>query len=671
MRIRRNSSDSGKYVRMENGRMQVAISRENGNLEAICFKRRKFGKWNAAAGNLAIVDGISGLVYSSDSGSCDLSQRVVRGSQITTVENTRKFKKADFVVREIWTLQREFLSWRIEIKLRPGQKEHAVAIRQMFPYPDSAWGTKVWSAQAQFPTTVARLGGLHLAYGDICYGTAIPAVTFFDEAKDAGVTLTKPFGLKTAFLSFNFDDYRGRGMEIETSMLGLKSGKTAVTEFLIHPHEGCWRPGLAWLCRKYPDYFEPPNPRVRSLEGGYLFGHPFMKETEIASVVPFGVRWEELHVHHPYYGEYAPQAEEWPNISEALNLEKDYPEFKGSAGKVSGPIVEKHIRLAHKHGIKSLPYFQCAGDGDMVHVVPRFPDAAARDEFGRPFVNPWRCCLMNAAPETSFGKEMLCMIDRFCEKYPSMDGVFLDQLCYDALDMAHDDGVTMKGGRYGYRLWHCYEKPLEKLAGRIHESGKVIFSNVAYNVEVQRNIDAHMAETLESLDWTPDVLQYVCVYKPLLLLAYYKNARQLEMMLQKCLLCGASSYSVFPNPEGKQRKIFRAYIPLVEKLRGRKWLLSPRPLEIPYEYSGNIFSGENGNILVTLVDKGASILSQVGRGVSVTVRTRFKGMNRIKRAKSFGVHYAGGREAKIKKEKNGIAVTIPDHCVATVVSLEF
>ena len=58
----------------------------------------------------------------------------------------------------------------------------------------------------------------------------------------------------------------------------------------------------------------------------------------------------------------------------------------------------------------------------------------------------------------------------------NMDGVFLDQLCYSAIDFAHN-GVTMYENKPIYSLWHCYEKPLKKLTLKLHQQGKLIFAN--------------------------------------------------------------------------------------------------------------------------------------------------------------------------------------------------
>ena len=103
---------------------------------------------------------------------------------------------------------------------------------------------------------------------------------------------TKPFDFRTTRLSFHFMNYREEGIELTTSMLALRPDRPARTSFLVAAHEPCWRSGLGWLYRKYPAYFEPPNPAVRDLEGGYVLAHPRMTDEEIRSMLPHNLRWE-------------------------------------------------------------------------------------------------------------------------------------------------------------------------------------------------------------------------------------------------------------------------------------------------------------------------------------------------------------------------------------------
>ena len=636
--------------------MKIKISEEKGNLKELYVKG---AEWNGSESYLVIIDELEEKTYKDTESPLVLPQKRHKKKGEEIVENIKEFKEADFSVKETWKLNKDELSWRVEVSLKKNKRERTIQLKQLIPYPKPAYGLGVWSAQSQFPTKIERLGGLHLTYGDICFGTVIPAITLYKEKEDVGLTITKPFGLKTSKLSFFFQDYRSEGIEIETTLLGLRKDKPAVVEFIIHPHQGCWRPGLAWLYKKYPQYFDPPNKKVREIEGGYLASHPFIKEKEIKSIIPYKVKWEELHCHFPYYGQYAPKEEEWQDI---ISLEAP---GASSAGKVSPKIIKEHIKMVHKYRIKSLIYFQCAGDGYIPYVTKNFSDSIAKDVNGSSYPAWKDCYLMNSDPATSFGKEMLNMIDRFFKMYPEMDGIFLDQLCYSALDTAHNDGITMYKNKPAYSLWHCYEKPVKKLAERLHHQGKLIFANGPYNVEVQKDIDGHMAE---GVSWTVDVIKYLCICKPLLFLSYYNNAYQVESMFQQCLLAGAS-YSVFPYPSEEIKKVLNAYIPLVKRLYGRRWLLEPSPIKLLEGCNGNIFRGETRDIIVTFVSERRSILDEKGVEKNLKIYVQFKDVSEIKRAYSLGTHYQGERRVKIKRQGKGLELTVPEHSAATLINL--
>lgn len=637
--------------------MGIRFSQEKGNLKELYIKGVK---WNGWESYLIIVDELKEKTYRDTEAFLTLFQRRYKKKGEEIVENIKEFKGADFSVKEIWKLNKDELSWRIEVSLKKNKRERTIQLKQLIPYPKPAYGLGVWSAQSQFPTKIERVGGLHLAYGDVCFGTVIPAVALYREKEDTGLIVTKPFGLKTSKLAFAFQDYRGQGVKIETTLLGLRKDKPAIAEFIIHPHQGCWRPGLDWLYKKYPEYFDPPNKKVREIEGGYLNSHPFIKEEEVKSITPYKVKWEELHCHFPYYGQYAPKKEEWKNV---MCIEK--PDSR-TAGKVSSKIIKEHIRMLHKYNIKSLIYFQCAGDGYIPYVTKNFPDSIAKDINGSPLPCWKNCYLMNSDSSTSFGKEMLNMIDRFLKMYPDMDGVFLDQLCYDALDTAYDDGITMYRNKPAYSLWHCYEKPVKKLADKLHQQGKLIFANGPYNIEVQKDIDGHMAE---GVPWIADVIKYLCICKPLLFLSYYyKDAYQAESMFRQCLLAGAS-YSVFPHPSQEIERVLKDYMPLVEKLYGRRWLLEPNPIKLPEGCDGNIFRGETGDIIITIVSERRSVLDEKGIEKNLKICARFKGASRIKKAYSLGTHYQGKRRVKIKRQGKGLELIVPEHSAATVISL--
>ena len=172
----------------------------------------------------------------------------------------------------------------------------------------------------------------------------------------------------------------------------------------------------------------------------------------------------------------------------------------------------------------------------------------------------------------------------------------------------------------------------------------------------------------EGVSWIADVIKYLCIRKPLLFLSFYKNAYHVESMFQQCLLVGAS-YSVSPYPSKEIKKVLKIYLPLIETLYGRKWLLEPNPIKLPGDCKGNIFKGEKNDIIITVVSQRRSILDEKGIEKNLKLYVRFKGISQIKKAYSLGTHYQGKRKVKIKRQGKGLELIIPEHSAATVISL--
>ena len=660
-----------------NACLAVELCPERGNLSALHTRHgtRRI-PWASRPGSVAIVDELRRRTYREVDHPATIDIRRTR----RCVESRRRFKGADFVVTESWRAAKDSLHWGLEIVLDAGAKPRSIQVRQLLPYPDPAYGLAVWTARADFPTTVERLGGLNLRYGELCHGTLLPSLTLYREDLETGLTVTKPLGFRTARLSFEFMDYRSEGVELCTSMLAPRPDQPARTRFVLHAHPPCWRSGLAWLYREYPKYFDPPNPRVREVEGGYVLAHPHMTDAEYDSMLPHDLRWEELHCHFPRYGDYLPDEPAWRPIDTwdacvaadqaggavVGGVPEDDSSIPPDERPLANNVIKNHIRRAQRHGVKSLYYWQCAGDASP-SVVEKFPDSVARDRNGDPYPSVPGSILLNADPGTTFGQDMLARIRRLFRRLPEIDGIFLDQLCYDAVDHAHDDGITMSGNRPAYSLWHCYQEPVRRLAAAVHRRGKIVYANGPHNIEVQRDMDGLMAE---GLSWLADVVKYLCIAKPLLFLSFYHHdPGKAESMLQRCLLCGAS-YSLFPHPPRPVRNLIEAYRPLVEKLYGRRWLLEPDPLDLPGGVDGNIFVGENGNPLISIVSTRESALHDKSRPGELEVVTRFSGVSRVQRAVSLGPRYRGERPVRLRREDGQLRLVIPAHTGATVIELK-
>ena len=94
----------------------------------------------------------------------------------------------------------------------------------------------------------------------------LPLATFAEPTEDFGLSLV-----------FSPEDTILCGSQLTTTQSGalrfsranyrLGGGKPVHFAMNLVAHEADWRGGLRWLTARYPEFFEPPNPRADEMAG--------------------------------------------------------------------------------------------------------------------------------------------------------------------------------------------------------------------------------------------------------------------------------------------------------------------------------------------------------------------------------------------------------------------
>lgn len=500
--------------------------------------------------------------------------------------------------------------WHAQFRITriSGRREDGAEVRFRIPYMDVQYRMKVWAARENFPKNLFELCGTDLAYGDVCYGTVLPMVTLLNPTEKIGLTIARKPGRPGGTLSFFFDSYHSDGMDIHLAKLAVPPGETVEQDFYFFGHENCWRPGLRQYIELFPECFAPPLSAVKEWGGAFAITNPAL-EPDFAP--EFRPDWVEVHNHFPHYGEYAPETPAWESV-----ILHDYPEERGSGDyTMSRERINAHIAKLHRDRIRAMLYIQVSGDCSNWFAEKNFPESIAREINGK-IMPTWKeCCFLNADPSLPFGKHINAMIDRFIGAYPEIDGVFLDQLCYQTMDYAHSDGKSADDGREIYEYGASYDAHVKKLADILHRQGKAILANGPFDLSAASQVDAVMAEGCSGISNT---LKYLCVDKPMLVHDYTADVTQVEKALRNALLAGAgwsyggSSRAVkLPEMSEEVADTFRQYLPLVKAVFNRRLYLdadpielSPREPDVAYE----VFSLPEGKgCLVALIQTGARL----------------------------------------------------------------
>ncbi len=527
-----------------------------------------------------------------------------------------------------WSEFRSGLRCVLKITRVAGSRNDGAEVRFRIPYVFRQYRMKVWTARENFPKSLVELGGSNIFYGDVCYGTTLPLVTLINPVEKTGLTIGRNPMRYGGTLSFYFETYHEEGMEIRVSRLAVSPGETVEQEFFFFGHEDCWRPGLKKYVEMFPEYFEAPLAAVNSWGGAFAITNPFTKLDYSKQLKP---DWVEIHNHFPYYGEYAPECETWTSV-----IPHDYPELADAHDyQVSKELINQHIAELHAKNIRAMLYIQVSGDGFMPWAEKNFPESIAREVSGECMPTWKNCCFMNGDPDTPFGRHIECMIDRFNSFYPDIDGVFLDQLCYQTMDYAHCDGKSADKGQAVYEYGASYDRNLSKLSSLMHQSGKAILANGPFDLGAAKYVDAVMAEGCSGISNT---LKYLCICKPMLVHSYTKDVSQVETALRNCLLSGAgwslggsSTLAEIPQWSDEVTRTFELYLPLIKSIYGKKILLEANPVKfapaVP-DVSWEIFADKvNGDVYVALISDSNRLYHPVEISLNLPFDGRVSIMN--------------------------------------------
>lgn len=569
---------------------------------------------------------------------------------VLTVNKT--FRGAPWLLTERYAVDGDAVSWRAEVKLDSGDfRSCGVAYR--IPWPQPLYPMSIWAAKDGMPSAPHRFTGLKLEYGEITSGMLMPAFCAYRGDKNAGLLVCMPFDFKTPHFTVA-SGYRDPDLLAEFDWLALAPGKPARASLLLRGTGGDWRPALGWLRERFKEYFEPRSSMVGKLWGGHISGGCDVDPAQARIMRQLGMTWHEVHVHFPAYGNYHPEGvAEWRSGHER-KWEK----------MISVDMIRRSIDNLHSEGIAAFPYIQISGDGDAKLLSPSMYKATVRDRHGEPtnYSEYYDTFQLNSDLSTTFGKDITRQIDGMVARYPAMDGVFLDQACYNWADYAHDDGITAIDNRPVYMTGFNYPPHLEHLSRLLHPK-KAIIANGPFCVGLMKYVDAFMAE---GSGWLCDLMQYYGLSKPMFFLMYHSADRDIELMFQRCLIY-AAGFASYPAAM-PSKDLYDLYLPMLSRLFGREWIFDPDPLKLPTGFQGGVYRMPTGSLMASVVSSEQCCPGRKVRPETVCVRAAD-----IEGVKSVTLQTLGGGIAEIPfgKDKGGVQFDVPGDTVAALAELRY
>ena len=225
--------------------------------------------------------------------------------------------------------------------------------------------------------------------------------------------------------------------------------------------------------------------------------------------------------------------------------------------------------------------------------------------------------------DPAFQEFILQQAQRHIRLLPDTSGICIDRLDWlERYNNKADDGASWVEGKPARSLCVSWNTLLARLGPEMHAAGKVIFVNPLYSrLDLLRQVDGIYTE-YGQLGSSLNTSALLGLRKPVLAWSYNETLRQPDpdSFFQRHLLLGAYPTAPYPwnnhciGPEAWAEKQFLDYGPLLDAIRGKKWVLAPHCVEVAGGTAkANLFDVPGGYALPVAFG---------GKAASSTVRLR-------------------------------------------------
>ena len=377
-----------------------------------------------------------------------------------------------------------------------------------------------------------------------------------------------------------------------------------------------WRAALGWMTRRYPQYFNPVNPAADAMAGCAAYsGNENPVDAARLKRMAFRVNWK-LSDDFAYMGMFLPPL---AGPDDRWLRSGDEPRPPGKPDWTSFRRLNDYARQMRGDGFHVLSYFNVTEYGKkmcdtnvpasrrdepdlwkdpVAFMKLKLPNASFKPPIGT-FYDAWAVDV----GDPDYQKFMLEQAQRHLDRLPDTSGICIDRLDWLRFyNPAGDDGVSCVEGQPARALSQSWLKFTDQLGPLMHKAGKVIFvNNLVTRLELFKQVDGfynEYAQTGPALNATA----FVAVRKPAL--GWTADANNLKPdpddFFQRHLHLGVFPTAPYPNnnhclnPDPWVDEQYFAYGPLLDALRGKKWVLESHCLEVSGGAKANLFEVPGG-----------------------------------------------------------------------------
>ena len=367
---------------------------------------------------------------------------------------------------------------------------------------------------------------------------------------------------------------------------------------------------------------------------GAYSSHAEIHEPERLMQMAFRVNWKAS-FDFPYMGMFIP-----PVTSDS----EEWTDFKSQ--KTSIAKMRAHSQAMRRMGFFVLNYFNITECGNYAHYPPP-PRKAARDadlwrtsdDFlfyamgdailpggdGKPMDTTWEGGVAMDPGEKVYQQHLLEQAKRHIDRIPESSGICIDRLDWTwRYNRLRDDGVTWLNGKPARAIVVSWHSMMNRLGPLMHNAGKVIYANpLCCRLDLLRHFDGIYDEVGDQ-PCSVNLSGLVAIDKPVMeWTSVAENVRKdPDGYFQRHLHMGAfltvplpgNDHTLLPDPEIEQH--YLDYGPLLDALRGKRWLLLPHVVRVEGDKAlANVFEVPGGYVVPVTFGGGESTVEVVLQGL--------------------------------------------------------
>ena len=492
--------DQVKLITIENAKVRIGVDEATGWIRSMIWKRGKTDLFaqlkrpiEGYIGGVRVFDEVARKWYDDFDGRFTL-RWLNKGRAGKVLAFEKQFKGAPFAVRITLSLEKSHLAWNAELRQAPKRKGNR-QVKVIFCLPMIA-GWKVWAPAVNTPFDFDGMSSFEYMHNQGPYvgekEIMVPVISHYNAGQDVGYTVCSymernipavKFQFANGRQHFNWSQYYAVPnwqdypyLEIVNSYIGMRGQQPCETGVQIFFHEGDWRPGMGQVVRRYKEFFQPPVDAIWDRAGVYHCGS-VNTAFELERSLPLGLKYLEVHSHFPWYGNYFPEEDQWGTIDEMESKRLGRVPPDAEYEKLDRKKAAERLKILNKAGVSCYWYMNYS-DGYEDEVEKQWPDSIGRQEDGSHARSGWRFChLMNPDPSGSFGKHILANAKAALDRYPDLNGFFLDCFRHFEFDFGADDGVTMANNKCAYNVSWGLGRMQEEASKLLRRRNKDCFAN--------------------------------------------------------------------------------------------------------------------------------------------------------------------------------------------------